>query len=123
MLKQDVTVLKQDVTVLKQDVTVLKQDVTVLKQDVTVLKQDVSVLKEDVKILKEDVNGIKIDVAVIKSNYVTKEEFHQLDKKFDTKFEMLRSELHQSLASQTKWFAASQMALLVVGLGAAKIIF
>lgn len=90
-----------------------------LEGHVGVLQSDVSQLKEDVSKLKDDVGTLKMDVAVIKSNYVTKEDFYRLD----SKIEGLRTELHQSLAMQTKWFASTQPGLLVLGLGLAKLLF
>jgi len=108
---------------LQKDVGLLQQDVGLLKHDVSRLKDDVHVLKEDVSELKKDVGTLKIDVAVIKSNYATREDIMRLDKKIDLKMESLRTELHQSLALQTKWFASSQLGLLALGLGLAKLLF
>ncbi|MFK8258481.1 hypothetical protein ACFL9S_11920 [Erwinia sp. AnSW2-5] len=104
---------------LEGHVGVLQQDVGLLKHDVSRLKDDVHTLKEDVSELKKDVGTLKIDVAVIKSNYATKEDIHRLD----NKMEGLRTELHKSLALQTKWFASTQLGLLALGLGLAKLLF
>ncbi|MFK8258480.1 hypothetical protein ACFL9S_11915 [Erwinia sp. AnSW2-5] len=108
---------------LEGHVGVLQQDVGLLKHDVSRLKDDVRTLKEDVSELKKDVGTLKIDVAVIKSNYATREDIMRLDKKIDLKMEGLRTELHKSLALQTKWFASSQLGLLALGLGLAKLLF
>ena len=101
----------------------LEGHVGVLQSDVSRLKDDVRTLKEDVSELKKDVGTLKIDVAVIKSNYATREDIMRLDKKIDLKMEGLRTELHKSLALQTKWFASSQLGLLALGLGLAKLLF
>ncbi|WP_455811789.1 hypothetical protein [Pseudomonas graminis] len=101
----------------------LEGHVGVLQSDVSRLKDDVRTLKEDVSELKKDVGMLKIDVAVIKSNYATREDIMRLDKKIDLKMEGLRTELHKSLALQTKWFASSQLGLLALGLGLAKLLF
>lgn len=86
-------------------------------------RQDLKSLKEGVTLLQEDTGQVKVDVAVIKSNYVLREDLLRLDGKFDIRLENLRTELHRSLASQTKWLAASQLGLLGVGLCLAKLLF
>nr|WP_237703565.1 hypothetical protein [Erwinia sp. Ejp617] len=111
--------LEGHIGLLQTDVGVLKTDVGMLKMDVGMLKVDVDRLKEDVGRLKDDVGILKIDVGVIKSNYATKEDVFRLD----SKMESLLSELHQSLAAQIKWFATSQLGLLALGLGLAKLFF
>lgn len=111
--------LEKNTDTLRQDVTAVKEDVTVIKADVTTLTGDVNVLKEDVKELKTDMTELKSDVAVIKSNYTTKADLLSLE----NKFEGLRTELHCSLAMQTKWVVASQVGVLGLGLGLAKLLF
>lgn len=56
---------------------------------------------------------------MIKSNYTTKADLLSLE----NKFEGLRTELHRSLAMQTKWVVASQVGVLGLGLGLAKLLF
>ncbi|MBK0031999.1 hypothetical protein IBT47_06875 [Erwinia sp. S43] len=112
-------VLKQDVSALQTDMTGLKKDVAVLQTDMMGLKKDVGVLQADVNVLQTDMAELKSDVAVIKSNYTTKADLLNLE----NKFEGLRTELHRSLATQTKWVVASQVGVLGLGLGLAKLLF
>lgn len=107
------------VGLLQADVAMLKTDTGMPKTDVGALKVGVDRLKDDVSKLKGDVGTLKIDVGVNKSNYVTKEDVFRLD----GKMESLRSELHQSLAAHSKWFATYQLGLLALGLGLAKLLF
>ncbi|PRD17379.1 coiled-coil domain-containing protein [Pantoea coffeiphila] len=123
VLQTDMTGLKKDVGALQTDMTSLKKDVAVLQTDVAGLKKDVGVLQANVTELRTDMAELKSDVAVIKSNYTTKADLLNLENKFDIKFEGLRTELHRSLAMQTKWVVASQVGVLGLGLGLAKLLF
>ncbi|CAE15379.1 MULTISPECIES: hypothetical protein [Photorhabdus] len=65
-----------------------------------------------VKKLKDDLNLIKTDLAVMKANYATKEDIASV-----------RIEVHQSIATQTKWIAATMLGITGLAIGIAKLIF
>lgn len=74
---------------------------------------------ERIKKLEEKVSSLQIDMAVIKSNYATKEDVKGLQ----GALEGVRTELHKSIAAQTKWFVASLFIALGAGLTLAKFLF
>ncbi|CAQ85657.1 MULTISPECIES: hypothetical protein [Photorhabdus] len=65
-----------------------------------------------VKKLEDDLNLIKTDLAVMKANYATKEDIASV-----------RIEVHQSIAAQTKWIAATMLGITGLAIGIAKLIF
>ncbi|WP_228900533.1 hemolysin XhlA [Photorhabdus bodei] len=65
-----------------------------------------------VKKLEDDLNLIKTDLAVMKANYATKEDIASV-----------RIEVHQSIATQTKWIAATMLGITGLAIGIAKLIF
>lgn len=62
--------------------------------------------------LEDRVRNLETDIAVIKSNYATKADIADL-----------RSELHKSISSQTKWLAATIIGVAAISLTVAKLIF
>lgn len=76
-------------------------------------------MNERVKKLEDQVSSLLVDMAVIKSNYATKEDTSKLN----GTIEGVRTELHQSIASQTKWLVGSMFIALGAGLTIAKLIF
>ncbi|WP_228723055.1 hemolysin XhlA [Limnobaculum xujianqingii] len=69
-------------------------------------------LEARVKKIEEDLHTIKTDIAVIKSNYSSKEDISSI-----------RIELHQSISGQTKWVAATIIAVAGASLAVARFIF
>ncbi|WP_240043081.1 hemolysin XhlA [Photorhabdus luminescens] len=69
-------------------------------------------LETRVKKLEDDLNLIKTDLAVMKANYATKEDIASV-----------RIEVHQSIATQTKWIAATMLGITGLAIGIAKLIF
>ncbi|QHB34662.1 hemolysin XhlA [Yersinia canariae] len=69
-------------------------------------------LEERVKRIEESLTEIRTDIAVIKSNYATKEDIASV-----------RIEVHQSIAAQTKWLAATMIAIAGISMAVAKLIF
>ncbi|KGA40744.1 hemolysin XhlA [Pectobacterium odoriferum] len=67
---------------------------------------------ERVKKLENDVQSMKTDIAVMKSNYATKEDIAAV-----------RIEIHQAIATQTKWLAGSMVGITAAALAVAKLIF
>lgn len=71
-----------------------------------------SMLEKRVKQVEDSLAEIRTDIAVIKSNYATKEDIASV-----------RIEVHQSITAQTKWLAATMIAIAGISMAIAKLIF
>ncbi|EPU8563190.1 hemolysin XhlA [Yersinia ruckeri] len=71
-----------------------------------------SMLEKRVKQIEDSLAEIRTDMAVIKSNYATKEDIASV-----------RIEVHQSITAQTKWLAATMIAIAGISMAIAKLIF
>lgn len=69
-------------------------------------------LEKRIQKLEDDLAAIRTDLAVIKSNYATKEDIASI-----------RIEVHQSIAAQTKWLAATMLGITGLAMAVAKLIF
>ncbi|WP_237448777.1 hemolysin XhlA [Pantoea sp. Seng] len=69
-------------------------------------------LEKRVKQLEDDVAAMRTDIAVMKSNYATKEDIASV-----------RIEVHQSISAQTKWLAATMIAIAGASMAIAKLLF
>ncbi|EKN4705006.1 hemolysin XhlA [Yersinia ruckeri] len=69
-------------------------------------------LEKRVKQIEDSLAEIRTDMAVIKSNYATKEDIASV-----------RIEVHQSITAQTKWLAATMIAIAGISMAIAKLIF
>ncbi|HWL43320.1 MAG TPA: hypothetical protein VNQ73_10290 [Ilumatobacter sp.] len=65
----------------------------------------------------------KADLAAATGNLATKDELRVLAAELRTEIGGLRTELHQSLAAQTKWFVTTNAAMVGLALAAAKLMF
>ncbi|MCB5307445.1 hemolysin XhlA [Yersinia enterocolitica] len=71
-----------------------------------------NMLEKRVKQVEDSLAEIRTDIAVIKSNYATKEDIASV-----------RIEVHQSITAQTKWLAATMIAIAGISMAIAKLIF
>lgn len=71
-----------------------------------------NMLEKRVKQIEDSLAEIRTDIAVIKSNYATKEDIASV-----------RIEVHQSITAQTKWLAATMIAIAGISMAIAKLIF
>lgn len=69
-------------------------------------------LEKRVKQLEDDLSALRTDVAIIKSNYATKEDIASV-----------RIEVHQAISAQTKWLAATMIAIAGASMAIAKLLF